>query len=468
VALKDLVSGKEVVVGAGYQGTVGPGMEEPALEVIQHEEETPEKNTEEARKEKGADETGSQKDTGKGSEKSYVGFGIDGSFGADVLTDPDDPSSQKIYYSLSLMPEVSVWKFGMGIDLNIYFDEEGNLRDEEWDDLGDIVGKIWYVRYGQKNDPLFALVGGIKGYSLGHGFILNNYTNMLNYPSIRKKGLILEVDFGRFGLNSIVSDIEEYPVIGGRLFFRPLYSAGIPIFKNLAIGVCGAMDKNPDKYDGTEDDGVLFYGADAELPILNILPVTASIYFDYAVNDLGSSYDFLEDGGTGNTIGIGGSVLSKVKYAFEYRKMDNNFISGYFDTYYEVNREFKPLGIGVSKDPKREGPVFMLGFDLLNKLSVSVNYQDYNIDALNKYPYFHGNLNVDPSLLMDKITLSVSYDNQNVNSLKDLTELDGAIMTTEVGYKVAKSVTLFVIQKQTFDESGGSTKSTSMRTQFSF
>ncbi len=462
VSVKDLTTGEEVIVKSGYQCTVKPGMKKPQLSPIPEPEEEKEKKEEIAPEE---EEKKPEKAPVKKAKATKAGLGVNGSFGADVLIDED--GNKKVYYCISLLPELSIWKFGVGLDINIYFDEEGNLRDEDWNNFNDIIGKIWYVRYGNRGEPFFALIGGIKSYSLGHGFILSNYTNMLNYPAVRNKGLLVEANLAKVGFESAISNIDSYPVIGGRFYYRPLLSTEIPLLKHFTLGLTGVMDQNPDRYDATRDDEIIFYGADCKMPLINIFPVKTFTYFDYATYKPGDTYN-LDNHGKGTAIGVGGSVIEKIKFAIEYRKMDNNFIPGYFGTYYEVERHSKPLLISSYKRPFREGPFFMLGFDVLNKLKLRFTFEDYNIDPASRYPYLHGEVVVDPSLLLDRFTLGISYDNKNVNSLKDIAELNGAILTVEIGYMIAPNIILAVTQKQTFDESGKPTKTMSMRTRFRF
>lgn len=63
------------------------------------------------------------------------------------------------YSQLRLMPEVSIWKFGVGLDLNILIDGDGNIRENDWDDTEDYVSKIYYIRYGHKGEPFYAKIG---------------------------------------------------------------------------------------------------------------------------------------------------------------------------------------------------------------------------------------------------------------------------------------------------------------------
>ena len=61
-----------------------------------------------------------------------------------------------LYNQVSLRPEINIGKIGIGLDLVVYLDNEGNVRNEEWDienDPGLLLDKILYIKYGSKVDP---------------------------------------------------------------------------------------------------------------------------------------------------------------------------------------------------------------------------------------------------------------------------------------------------------------------------
>ena len=64
-----------------------------------------------------------------------------------------------LYNQIALRPEINIWKIGIGLDLILYIDNEGNVAPivkEKWDIKNDpslILDKILYVKYGQKTDP---------------------------------------------------------------------------------------------------------------------------------------------------------------------------------------------------------------------------------------------------------------------------------------------------------------------------
>ncbi|MBN2407487.1 MAG: FecR domain-containing protein [Elusimicrobia bacterium] len=471
VSVRNLRTGEEFELPEGYECELDRNSEKSDIYKIKEvEEEAAQESSGEPAEGMIKESTGRTSGKGRGTgERVPVGIEFNGSLGADVLMDPDNPEDKKIYYNLSLLPEIILWKFGIGLDMNVYFDEEGNVRTEDWDGWDDLAAKIWYIRYGQKDDPLYALVGGIRSHGIGHGLILNNYTNMLNYPDVRNKGFILNADLGGgMGFESIVSNIDSYPVTGGRFFFRPLRSRQLPVISRLVLGVTGVIDNDPDMFGGTDDDEVVFYGADCELPVVSKESLSTYLYYDYATYELGDAYGDKGSPGEGNALGVGGNAVRILRYRLEYRKLDNNFIPVYFDAFYEVERKTKPFLIGDSVTPTLEGPFGMLGLDIMSRLGIVLTYEDYNMDPGERYPYLHGSLLIDPAILLDRVEIDVSYDKKNVDNFSEIGKLEGAIMTTRVGYMIAPSIMLAVTHKQTFDEKGDSARTISMHTMFRF
>ena len=68
-----------------------------------------------------------------------------GSFGSVTI-------NNQVYNQFSLRPELIFGKVGLGLDLYFYFDQDGNLYDENWnfssskDVYKTLVDKIYYLR----------------------------------------------------------------------------------------------------------------------------------------------------------------------------------------------------------------------------------------------------------------------------------------------------------------------------------
>ncbi len=159
----------------------------------------------------------------------------------------------KNYQQFALRADVPIGKFGFGMDVQLLFDEKGQIRKDEWDEWQDYLDKIYYIRYGRKGDPFYIKLGGLDYTYIGYANIVNGYSNMVQYPSRKRYGGELsfyvssEKREGKplFGAEMFYNDIKEAFVespakqgilFGTRAFYRPL--------KYLEIGATIAGDLN--------------------------------------------------------------------------------------------------------------------------------------------------------------------------------------------------------------------------------
>ncbi len=183
------------------------------------------------------------------------------------------------YSQLRLMPEVSIWKIGIGLDLNILIDGEGNIREDDWDEIEDYVSKVYYIRYGHKGDTFYARIGSFPRVKFANGLIMNDYTNMLLYPDYKQVGLEFDVTtpFYGLGVETFTSNIYRNEILAGRIHANPLSFLDVPILKNLEVGVTAAIDRDqyggvddddgdgyPDKFDGFPDDKTRWADTDSD------------------------------------------------------------------------------------------------------------------------------------------------------------------------------------------------------------
>jgi hypothetical protein len=163
------------------------------------------------------------------------------------------------YYSqIRLRPEVAFWKLGIGMDIDLLFDSEGRLRRKGWESWQDILSKIFYVRFSDRQDSLYFKVGCIPDYTLGHGLIFDDYSNMLRYPEVKPIGAYIGANTNAygFGFEFYTHDITKNEIIAARSTLKPLQALGIPFLRNLMIGANLGADRNPQgKYPDSDDDG---------------------------------------------------------------------------------------------------------------------------------------------------------------------------------------------------------------------
>ena len=183
-----------------------------------------------------------------------------------------------LYNQLALRPEINIWKVGIGLDLVLYVDNEGNMRNEEWDIENDpalLLDKILYIRYGDISDPLWIKYGSIEGKTMGYGGLMNGYSNMMEFPTVRRVGINTGFNIGPVGGELFLSnlkDISRGGTIGG-LRMAYTVSDDLPI----TIGVnyitdanmfSGLKDKDgdsyPDAFDDFPDDSTLWNDTDGD------------------------------------------------------------------------------------------------------------------------------------------------------------------------------------------------------------
>lgn len=154
-----------------------------------------------------------------------------------------------IYNQLALRPEFKLGKLGVGFDLVLYVDNEGNIRKDEWDETSDFVDKFLYIRWGEKSDPVWFKVGSLEGVTLGYGGLLSGYSNMMEFPSVRRVGLNTGANFGSFGTELFLANVKDFGRGGTLLGLRGTYtvSEDLPIM----LGVNYITDMN--QFSGLKD-----------------------------------------------------------------------------------------------------------------------------------------------------------------------------------------------------------------------
>ncbi len=117
----------------------------------------------------------------------------------------------QVYNQLSIRPEIPIGKLGVGLDIYLYFNDEGMYWDS-WDFSSGgsayktIIDKIYYLRWGQPGDNLYFMAGALPSVTLGQGILVNNYANIMEYPQVRQVGLNLQAKVAGFGIELIHSN----------------------------------------------------------------------------------------------------------------------------------------------------------------------------------------------------------------------------------------------------------------------
>ncbi len=159
----------------------------------------------------------------------------------------------ELYNQIGIRPLITFGKLGIALDLSIYMDSDGNIREENWDDASDLFEKLYYVRWARPGDPFYLKVGAIDNFRLGYGLLMNHYANTVEYPNVIRTGMEIGVDTKNMGFEGMVNNFSE-SIDGGGVY------AGRYIAKfvgGLQMGFSVVADAN--QYKGLKDrdkDGV--------------------------------------------------------------------------------------------------------------------------------------------------------------------------------------------------------------------
>ncbi len=165
------------------------------------------------------------------------------------------------YKQFSLRPVINFGKLGIGLDLVFYLDNDGNFRKEEWDDASDIVDKIQFIRWGSKGEPFWLRLGTLENVSLGYGGLVNGYSNMMEFPTVRRVGINGGFGFAGFKAELFLANVKDFARGGTLSGIRGSYTISdnfpLEIGANFVIDMnqlAGFIDTDGDNYPDIFDD----------------------------------------------------------------------------------------------------------------------------------------------------------------------------------------------------------------------
>ncbi len=269
---------------------------------------------------------------------------VDGAVGATIV-------DGELVNSIGIRPEFVIGKLGVRLDLSLYLDADGKIKDEYWDEPGDYLEKIYYIRWGQKGDPFYIKGGQIDNVTLGYGLLVNNYANSVEYPNRIRVGTQIGIDKGDWGFDAFQNNFRELDnkgsLYGVRGFYRPIpilevgatWASDNDQFANVSFRE-DVKDAKKEQWVGINQDEILDgflkddpaisgFVLDAAVPIIRQKSLNLTFYTQYAK---------LIDYGYGLTP-IGAKLqISLLSARAELRRFGKEFVSEYFDRTYELNR----------------------------------------------------------------------------------------------------------------------------------
>ena len=378
------------------------------------------------------------------------------------------------YVRLQLQPDIPFGKVGIGLDLILLYNPyaEGTEPQilaedgEAWDDPSTWLRLIRYVRYGQPYDPFHFRFGELDYLTIGHGSIMSGYSNY------DRRGLRLNLrnPENRYGVETMVNDIGNPTIFGGRAFLRPFQRPeNNNLLTRFELGATYLTDINPNlQEDGEEPLSAV--GLDVGFPIFETSTFRLDLYDDIAfLNTLSEENDDSQVGiilpeensattnlAWGNAVGVGFS-FTQTLFKVEYRTFGDGYIPSVFDYTYESAKSLSPepgmpqfLGLETNTEPRR-GFLSQFVWHPLPQIHFMGTFEDYT----NSEPKLY--MAVTESGLVPRLALRAFYTKRDIgeggetNFFGDLFDLDEkSAFSVEVRYEVFPPVVTIFTREYRF------------------
>jgi hypothetical protein len=353
---------------------------------------------------------------------------------------------------LSLYGNFSFNSFAFGLHIPVRFllhnkDEvETSAKvfpKNDWDEARDWVKLLTFFQYGHREDLFYFYFGEHKNRYIGNGSILGAYNNTLkfNFP---KRGVNIGVTTDYAGLDFFMDDVTPPNVIGGRSFVKPLsFLDKDNYFNNLELGFTFIADVfapesigyGPESVNGIAKRDVKegynqVLGFDINFRFLATEYYHLSFYGDWnKILDAGSGFHF----GLKHSADLPTFNEMRILSKWEYRAMQSNYVPSYFNTFYDIQREYyrdNQTKSGFLSDPSRKGKDWTHGyyldlvFDLTRKVSVGSSFEHNRIykNSISDGKFDNFVINVFANVLLFKkigADFTITFEDVGVNKLSD-------------------------------------------------
>jgi hypothetical protein len=330
----------------------------------------------------------------------------------------------------ALQPEVDLHfgsgvALGLGVPLNVLAYPQGfydtgkiKLRKHDYDKESDYARILRFFTVGRKEDQFYLNVSQLVAASIGHGAIVRRYSGNTD-QNITRVGAQLDA-YGKYGgFEAFVGDVvQPQHFVAGLAFVKPLGFLSGDLGNTLgqtSLGLSTAVDfsapytlsRVANKYPEVADDGepivlesrrAQVVGADLETKVLKTEAADIKIFGDYSrLLDVSppTGAGANGQGGGGFTLGTlgrfnaGDVKLHAFRVVLEGRYFDGNYVPGYFDTFYEVQKYqfitgkadtgYEPkLRTILARDPahKRAGYYVEAAYQYNGGLALSAAFED--------------------------------------------------------------------------------------------
>jgi len=314
--------------------------------------------------------------------------------------------------------EFSMLGFGVGLPVRFILKNDddiptsgGAFPKEDWDDARDWVAILNYFHYGHSGDMFYFYFGEQRNRYVGNGSIVGAYFGDLRlyHP---QRGVNLEVNTDYAGLDFFMDDVTPPNVIGGRVYVKPISFMKESYANNLEVGASYFADVfAPDQITGKNfngygreitDSNFQIFGFDLSFRLLAMKYYQLTLYTDMnKIVDAGFGMHF----GAKHKLMLPGSTDMQILSRWEVRAMEPDYIPSYFNTFYDIEREYYSSWTQTTKsryltsyagrgDDWTAGYYLDLVFDMTGIFSIGGSFEHnklYNYEA-KKYNNYQINI----------------------------------------------------------------------------
>lgn len=147
------------------------------------------------------------------------------------------------YGSLTLLPELQVGAFGIGLRVNLRVNTATwELRREDFNSARDYLSILYFVRYGTEQDSVgCARFGSLEDVSLGYGQFVDRYSNTTSVDD-PMRGIVAELPTAHFRFEALFNDFVRPGVFGAHGSYYPFGTEAPSPGPKLSFGLSVAGD----------------------------------------------------------------------------------------------------------------------------------------------------------------------------------------------------------------------------------
>jgi hypothetical protein len=412
----------------------------------------------------------------------------------------------KNYQQIGMRLDIPIGKLGIGADIQLLIDEEGKIREDDWDEFEDYLDKIFYLRWAHKGDPFYVKVGGLDYTYLGYNILVDGYSNMIEYPTYKRIGMELAFEGDKFGGELLINNYKElfsdepglllgmrgYYKVWGDLSFGATFASDFNEYNGLRDndedGYPNEIDRYPEEekyateYDYFLDqsgssafaDSAVVYGIIDGLKredlenFNNKTKQSVAWGFDigyplykgsFASIDVYGQWAQIKDYGNGFSAPAFRITAGPFVFRAEYRHTDGEFLFGYFNQAYELERAVYRGTTYVTKQETLEGVPSLDGyfvgmhFDGWGIFRLNVNYQDLIGEDDVSCKSLSGELAIDENLFKKLAAAKAYYMQSNIEDIQWKTP--STVFGYVLGYNVSEGTAVLFDYRYTFKDKDG-------------